>query len=108
MSGWINPAEMQRVADERMEALLATSPEALTQSMAEEALGELRLRCRARHETQARRGAMAGRAFCACGHPSVGDGGELCGALDRLAEGGDEAPWLQLAIGLYDALKGAP
>lgn len=82
-------------------------PETLTDESAQEVVDCLTAKARERHARIAmeRRGVVL-RGFCVCGHSSRGVGGDLCGRLRDLAEGGDEAEWLTKARALRDALEG--
>ena len=77
------------------------SPETLTQDAATLAWETLREMAKVRHARIARdRRGVTLRGFCVCGHSSMGVGGELCGRLRELAEGGDEAEWIAKARAL--------
>lgn len=81
------------------------TPETLTEESATAAWEHLREMAKARHARIAReRRRITLRGFCVCGHSSMGVGGELCGQLRELAEGGDEGEWLTKARAMWDAL----
>jgi hypothetical protein len=84
-------------------------PETLTEEQATAAWEWLRSAAKERHARIAReRRGVTLRGFCVCGHSSMGVGGELCGQLRDLAEGGDEAEWIAKARALRAELtKGA-
>lgn len=68
----------------------------------------LRAACLAAHQKHAKRGGIAMRAFCACGHTSMGNGDDgRCEKLRRLSDGGldDETAWLDLARELLAECK---
>lgn len=83
------------------------TPETITTASAQEVFNDLVEKARERHARIAEQcGGLSLQAFCVCGHPSKGVGGELCGRLRDLAEGGDETEWLTKARALRDALEG--
>ncbi len=84
----------------------ALTPETLTQEQATAAWEWPAAKARARHARIAKaRGGLSLQAFCVCGHANMGPGGELCGRLRDLAEGGGETEWLAKAWALRDVLE---
>lgn len=85
------------------------TPETLTEETAEAVWNELAELAKAKHAAEAKPGRMEMRGFCACGYPSIGNGGASCRVLNELAEGGDNAEWLAKARALRAELTdGAP
>ena len=89
-----------------MKLLDDLTPETITDASAQEVLSWLTAKARERHARVARkRRGVTLRGFCVCGHSSMGVGGELCGRLRDLAEGGDEEEWITKAWALRASLE---
>ena len=90
--------------------LAAATPDTLTAADVGDFTAGLHGVLSARHRAEERPGGLAARGFCRCGHPSIGNGGTLCGRLDEVnqAANAEDVPrWLAAVRGLVAAAEAA-